>query len=827
LAIRARRHRVSDADLPFSRIDSFLDRIHVVDFQLLKPGHTSAVGPLPSLPETDARPQPQPGVVAVWSLIGRRYRAILVGLLAGVSLAGLYTVFATPVFESSTRILVTARDPFLSTQGSQSPQELIPPVSEDLLATHMQILVSPRVIGSALASQGLDQLPSLVGALDESQTATEYVVDHLRITRGGEGQGRAAHVINVGFRHTQDVECARLLKALIASYDDFLEQTFRGGIGEAARLIERAENNIGRELGEISAEYTQLRQSSSLLHKGTEILNVHLLHIERYEARLAEIRLKKAETESRLRLVPDARGGDDMAAGFDLGKLSLIGPADVERLSLLLGVRQDGPNTQQFRASQSQRTKTVSTEHDLLLTLKLRDEELGTRLGPGHPQIKGIRSSIEQVTRFLEQKQRTLTQLQESSKLKPIMVVRAYREMLEHDLADLNRQESEIQTLVDGQRQAADSMVKDEVHEEELTDRRDRTRQAYDAVVKQLKDVNLAKDYGGFVTEVIAPVEIGEKVSPRPVLLLSLGALLGLGVAAGVALVIDHADHTFRGDEDIRWTLGLPVLDHVSAAVSRNGKNGSAPASPMDPTLVAYHRPASQEAEAYGRLRTLLTHADRDEPANVLQVTSPTPGDGKTTLTANLAIALARGGKKVLLVDADVRRPRLAHLFGLQRNVDLCSLLAGAADLGDVAESTSVPGLCVVGCGPSSGQLSDLLTRPSLDRFLDQARRQFDVVLFDSPALLTASDSLEIASRADRVLLIIHAQNSNGESAIRARDLLSSVGARVWGVVVNDTSGHGRETIGQRLRAGFSLPGEALASLGVTSTVRAGPRRTT
>jgi capsular exopolysaccharide synthesis family protein len=200
--------------------------------------------------------------------------------------------------------------------------------------------------------------------------------------------------------------------------------------------------------------------------------------------------------------------------------------------------------------------------------------------------------------------------------------------------------------------------------------------------------------------------------------------------------------------------------------------------------LCTHYRPASVEAEAYRGVRTALYFG----PAagrKVIQITSAAAGDGKSLLAANLAVSVAQSGKRVLLVDADLRKPRLHRLFGLPEGPGLASILAGKAELDMAVQSSGLPGLSLLACGPRPANPAELLTSHRLEGVLQSLRGSYDLVFVDTPALLAVTDPSVVATRVDGVLLNVRAGSNARSLNERARDLLADLKVRLLGIVVN------------------------------------------
>jgi capsular exopolysaccharide synthesis family protein len=193
-------------------------------------------------------------------------------------------------------------------------------------------------------------------------------------------------------------------------------------------------------------------------------------------------------------------------------------------------------------------------------------------------------------------------------------------------------------------------------------------------------------------------------------------------------------------------------------------------------------------SENFRAIRTALYFSGGREH-RVIQTTSPVPGDGKSTLTANLAISIAQSSKRVLLLDADFRRPTQHKLFGLPAEVGLASVVDGQADPHQAVQQTAVPNLSIMACGPRPHNPAELLTSPKFEELLAVLKEQYDFVLVDTPPLLAVTDPSVVAARVDGVLLALRIRKNGRPNAERARKILQDVNANVVGVVVNGLDG--------------------------------------
>jgi len=176
----------------------------------------------------------------------------------------------------------------------------------------------------------------------------------------------------------------------------------------------------------------------------------------------------------------------------------------------------------------------------------------------------------------------------------------------------------------------------------------------------------------------------------------------------------------------------------------------------------------------------------------VIQITSPHPGDGKSTLSSNLAVTIAQSGKKVIIVDADFRRPRVHKIFGIPNEVGMSTAIAGDIDIADAIQQTPVANLDCLTCGAKPDNPSELLTSARFEELLALLREKYDFVLVDTPPVLAVTDPSAVAARVDGVLLTIRVNNKSRLDAARATEMLAQLEANILGVVVNGVDGKSR-----------------------------------
>jgi capsular exopolysaccharide synthesis family protein len=270
-----------------------------------------------------------------------------------------------------------------------------------------------------------------------------------------------------------------------------------------------------------------------------------------------------------------------------------------------------------------------------------------------------------------------------------------------------------------------------------------------------------------------------------------LGTFIGLILGSGLAILLEKNADTFRDPSEVSNHLGTAVLTHVPffRGKRRKLKKGEVdPYKTLSTDLAVVHQPASVTAEAIRSLRTaIFFDANNSEGGRVIQITSPLPGDGKSTIACNLASSIAQSGKRVLAIDCDLRRPQLTDNFDCVDRLGLTNVLNGECDPLEAAHPTPLQKLSVMPCGPIPSNPAEALSLPVMNELLDVLREHYDYIILDTPPLLVVTDPSVTASMADGVVLTLRIRRKSKPNAREALNILHGVNANVLGVVVNNS----------------------------------------
>jgi succinoglycan biosynthesis transport protein ExoP len=320
-----------------------------------------------------------------------------------------------------------------------------------------------------------------------------------------------------------------------------------------------------------------------------------------------------------------------------------------------------------------------------------------------------------------------------------------------------------------------------------LQDQLAQYQNSHSALQTSLSNIGLAEANSGATVTVVSPAT-RPLVPIRPQTLRNtlVAAAVGAMLSAAFAFLIEYLDDTVKAPEDLKLA-GLSVVGVVQR-VDPQGNDGA-------PHVFAISQSRSLAAEAYRTLRTNLQFSSLDRPLHSLVVTSAVATEGKTTTAANLAVVMAQAGKRVVLVDADLRRPSAHRLFGLSNGTGLTTVLVEEPSaVNGYLQKTEVENLRVLSAGPVPPNPQELLGSRRMEELLHKLEESADVVILDTPPTLVVADANVLAARADGVLLIVNTESTRRAAVQRAAEGLRQVGANLLGGVLNMVGTGGRRS---------------------------------
>ncbi len=393
---------------------------------------------------------------------------------------------------------------------------------------------------------------------------------------------------------------------------------------------------------------------------------------------------------------------------------------------------------------------------------KLITEE---RKSDGHPQVVAVRAEIAERGR----------QLAEAAS--------ASLRVVEGRLSELTTRQQEIR---DEQR----AFPELEGQLQSLEAQRTLDRDSYQFLLSQMYQSQITQAAAAPYVEVLDPSVGANRIQSRGRVNVFLGALLGMILGVGAAFFLEYLDRTVRTSSDVESLLGIPVLGIIPRL--RRLEDAMEEAGQLQgrglPLVVAMD-PLDPAAEAYRNLRmNLMFMSTDDEPIRTVLFSSPGPSEGKSTTAVNFAVMLARQGQRVLMIDADLRRPSLHRALDVLREPGLTNLLIGDAEPREAVRPNVLPNLDFLPSGPFPPNPSELLNSKSMARILEEFEGRYDQVVIDSPPVLAVTDAAILAVHTDGVVLVLRSGETEQRTAERSVDQLRRLGVRVFGAVLNEVS---------------------------------------
>lgn len=399
---------------------------------------------------------------------------------------------------------------------------------------------------------------------------------------------------------------------------------------------------------------------------------------------------------------------------------------------------------------------------DRVLTLRNECTDLQSRYLDGHPKVAECRDRLSSAEREFA---RELSNLVVSS---------------EAELREALEQERNLSALLSEARAEAFEVEKKKLELDRLKGESENTKRQYDSVFKRLKDIELS---GLLRTSNVRVLDAARPslapIRPNVPQGILMGLVAGLVLGIGLALLLDFLDTSVMTQHDIEDRLGLTFLGFVPSI------DETAPGSK---DLHIHREPKSLIAECTRSIRTNLLFMSPDKPFRRMLVTSSGPQEGKSTTVINLAIAMAQSGSKVLIVDTDMRRPRLHKAFGVPNDVGVSSLVVGEGRIEDAIKTTDVPGVYVLPCGPVPPNPAELQHTRAFSELLEELSRRFDKVILDSPPVGAVADAVVLATQVDGVVVVLKAGLTNADVALRTVRTLRDVKANIYGGILNDVN---------------------------------------
>ena len=757
--------------------------------------HTS--GAVPSPYENASHHQkPSDKGLDWWGALQRRKFLILFLALVGSGIGYLQYTKTPKVFASSTKLMVS----------TQAPPELIDGnvrIAKNSNTKYVNLLKSDLVLGHAVEKGNFAQLKTFV---DTGNPVALLKTQLLRVVPD------VSEAISIQATGPVPQELPIILAQVVDSFTELIQEDSRDVSEQTVSLIENLASQLSNQKDGADDEKEEINQRLGLnvFDQSGRALNPFEQQVADLEEREKALRQSLWDVNSRSSAVADALKADDDTGEPDPIQFRVV--ALEARDYLNLSQFSSGMLTPGFEQTARDNNEAELNSQARELVTRINDlqfevGDMSQKFGRGHSSIVSLNRRIDFFNEQLIEVENELAEIekQRSDALNARMAagevimspgdlakksfqeqlvewVSMYQVALSREAKRLTLELGVVSSDLNASTKKMDSASSDISRLNVLQHQIERKEQDVELIMDRLSEINvLANNYTMTKVRVLDEPGSGFKVAPSLPKLVGQAAFLAALLGVGLAVLIDLSELAFRSPHEIFDRLQLPVVGKVPRIDTRKFK-----VTKGSPCLVTAHSPSSTAAEAFRDIRTGLFFRAGANDIKTILFTSPTAGDGKSTTIGNLAISIAQAGKRVILVDADFRRPRVDQYFAESLKPGILDVLTGKVELTDaIKEAELQVGLSLLTTGGRPKNPGELVTSDVFRDLIEALRQQYDYVLIDAPPVLPVADPATITSFVDGVYMVTRIRKGVKISAQKAKESLDRVGASWMGIIVN------------------------------------------
>lgn len=637
--------------------------------------------------------------------------------------------------------------------------------NQQFFATQREILESRSIAKEVVRDHGLHQDPSFFGVPEKKRDEWEgesikSAASKLQSKLSVSGVPDT-RLVKLKVTDGNPERAARLANAIAETYIKKTKEDRLGATVSALEWLGKRLDQLREKLRDSELALHQFKKKHNVLSVSVEDKqNLVSKNIEGFSSELQTIRTRRIKLQAHVERLREANAKDPMEV-------------NVEAL-------QQNATATKTKAATLQEESTIESLRQEIMNKERKHQTLSVPYGPNHPKMEKLDKSI--------------TTLRKQLRSEIDNVIRA----AEAELREIKRIERGLREALQNAHDRGFELNRREIKYRRLKRRRENNEELYSMLLERSTETELTRMLQTtFVRKVDKALVPGSPVSPNHRNHIAGGLGAGLVLAVAFAFLLGQLDRRIKRVEDVE-ALGLPMLGILPQIAEENGVSNTrlrrqrkhrpdeVPLKAGGRDTIVQTHPMSAAAECCRTIRTNLTFMSASQPSSSFVVTSALPREGKTTVATNLAITVAHSGKHVLLIDSDLRRPRVHKVFGVDGRRGLTNLLVGEGTLNRTAAETDVPGLDVLPCGPIPPNPSELLHSERFGHMLHDAENKYDRIIFDSPPLGAVTDAAVIAPQVGGAILVIKVQQTTRDGLRTGLRQLRDVGANIVGGILNE-----------------------------------------
>jgi polysaccharide biosynthesis transport protein len=677
-------------------------------------------------------------------IIRKRIWVIGAVVAVGVTAVVFYTLTRDKVYQATAAVRIDPQEPQVFGSKFQDVVQLGTQSNwqnQEYYNTQLDIIRGYQLVEQTVIANRLYENPKLVPPVENDARTREELIAAATAAlwpNVSASQNRESRVVNIMVKNTDPEFAVELANKHVEAFLAYTRSLRTEGSGKAAEFLANELDMASKQLKVTEEALLKFKKENDILSISLEDKQSILSKdIGRLSDALTEARVKKMEVQAVQKRLAEVKGEEVL---------------DSPVFGLTLNMTSNATNVGMLKDS-------YFREKEIL-------ESLADDLGPKHPKYTAQKTKVDQI----------LAAIQNEAKL-------AARE-LDEKYATLSANEKVFGQELDRLKQATFELAPKSLDYARLLRQQQSDEANYNLVLERLRSSELSSRNTEINVVPHAAARDTTLVYPRMSVNVALGFILSLMVGMGLAFLLEFLDRSLKNADDVTAAVAAPFLGVIPLVegVSREPTEESM----RERDLYVFRHPTSRAAECCRSIRTNILFSSADRPMKTLTISSPRPREGKTTSTVYLGSIMAQSGQRVLLVDTDMRRPRLHKSLSISRATGLTSLIMGDVSVDDVVKTTDIPDLYLLPCGPQPPNPAELLLTKRFREVMEQLESRFDRILFDSPPLLAVTDAVILARLSDGVILITQAGKTLRDDAKQAARQLRDVDAPILGVILND-----------------------------------------
>jgi len=696
-------------------------------------------------------------------MMKRRWTIISVFLIIFVSIL-IYTLTATPIYQSTTRLVIEKENPnVVSIQEVMS----VDASTSDYYMTQYKIIESRTIAREVIGRLNLKESEEFFPKVKETffsnikkninkikQSVQDSLLSIFRtsvkdapqnqednsdarlvsafLSRINVAPLRNSRLVDLHFK-AKDPKLAALIVNTLA--DVYIEKNLETKLKAAKKAVAWLHERVDDERAKVATAEQRLlkykEEKGIFTDFSSDVEKITAQKLAKLNTQVVDAEASRVEAETRYKQALELKKSPDMLDSIP----------EVLRNQLIREIKQ------------------------MEVNLYKRLSELSGKYGRNHPKMIAVQSEIDSL------KERKLKEIQR--------VINSLRN--EYQVA-LAKEKTLLKALTKQKKESTDLNQKS-IEYGALRREAESARHMYELLIRRFKETSLTENMKTGNIRIVDPAEVPKSpIRPRKKLNLFLAVLLGFFIGTALAFTFEFLDNTLKNPDDIREYLKVPYLGPVPTFdLDKEGVD--------KPELITHYSPKSTASESYRGIRTSLLFSSADKVPKVILVTSAGPSEGKTLTSTNLAITMAQAGSRVIILDCDMRKPKVHKMFNLNRDMGMSSVLVSddiGSILNEVVQTSGVPNLEVIPCGPIPPNPSEIIGSQKMKLIMDELCKRYDRIIVDSPPITAVTDSTVLAKFVDGVMLVVHAGVTPKQIVKTGLEQIQGVEANVLGAVLND-----------------------------------------